>query len=200
MSHRNAYRVSRFLVGGSALAFALLSSAAAAPGPAESAVEFRSSSDPTKVVLFVQEEWASTGDRTSMSLYGDGRLEIAHGVAGGGAPVSKSTQLTADAAEMLLRQVVDDGLAEYDAPTIEARLRARVGDVIPLSSDGPLVTVLVSLEELRRGEQVRAPLFTRIQFSSPRLLAKNFPDFSEFQGLVRLMDYMRDALSRSGGD
>jgi hypothetical protein len=167
---------------------------------AETDVAFQTSIDPGKVVLFVQEEWASTGDRTSMSLYGDGRLEVTHGVAGGATPVSKSRQLSAGAAEELVRHVVDAGLAEYDAPTIEARLRARVGDVIPLSSDGPLVTVLVSLEELRRGEHVRAPLFTRIQFSSPRLLAKSFPDFREFNGLVRLMDYMHEALSQSDGD
>ncbi|GMU65399.1 MAG: hypothetical protein AMXMBFR36_16730 [Acidobacteriota bacterium] len=199
MSRRNPSGSKWFLLAGAALTLALLSSAPAVSASAGSDVAFRTSIDPGKVILFVEEEWASTGDRTSMSLYGDGRLEVTHGVVGGAAPVSRSRQLTAGAAEELVRLVVEYGLAEYDAPTIEARLRSRVGDVIPISSDGPLVAVLVSLEELRRGGQVRAPLFTRIQLSSPRLLAKSFPDFSEFEGLVRLMDYMHEALSQGEG-
>lgn len=171
--------------------------AAGSPSPAisdDEAVSFVYSDDPRTSVLFVQEEWSSTGDLRSLIVFGDGRMQLSNGSAGAEPEVRNST-LSTGRLDALIRQVVEDGLADYDAPTMEARLRSRVGDAIPLESDGPLVTVLVSLEELEREGRVRSPISTRIQLGSPRLLATAFPDFPEFQGIVRLMDFLGEALA-----
>ena len=179
----------------------LLAATPAAPllagTPEQQQAAFTCTDDPARVVLFVQSTKPSTGVRDTMTIYGDGRLSLARHQEG--ATNRSELRLTAKELHELLRQVVDDGLAEFDPTTIRARQIDSNGGFHPKSSSGPLVKVLLSLETLKRGERTIQPVEKAIDFMSPQLSAERFPEIREYSGLVRLLEYMEAAFQQAGG-
>jgi hypothetical protein len=165
-----------------------------APGGATSA-RFSRTHDPARVVLFVQSERPGAAVRDTMTLYGDGRVALSRYQEG--TVERREMRLPASEVDALVRQVVDDGLADFDPVTIRARQIEAHGNFHPKSSSGPLVKVLISLESLQRGEGPAAPVEKTIDFMSPQLSAERFPEIREYAGLVRLLDLLQGLFVRA---
>lgn len=159
---------------------------------------FTRTDDPERVVLLVQSERPGAGVRDTMTLYGDGRLALARHQ--DGKAQRREGRLEPFELDELLRQVVADRLAEFDPISIRAREVDKNGGFRPTSSSGPLVKVLISLDSLSRGGRPAQKVERQVDFMSPQLAAERFPEIREYQGLVRLLDYMRRAFDRFGDD
>lgn len=184
------------------LAFGLLMSLSSTPGTAPPAsdaanVSYSYSHDPSAVILFVQVFAPQVGSSRSLTLFGDGRLELLVRPGSQEGDSRSEIRLSLEEVDQLLRGAVDSGLAEWDATRIEAeQLKASNGRRF-LVVDGTAVHVSLALESFCRGDRTVRDVRKSIRVRSPRDMAERFPGIEEYEGIARLVDYLYAALSRA---
>lgn len=156
---------------------------------------FSYSNAPSDVVLFVQSSVPSVGSTTSITLYGDGRLELHRKRWRTGEDRRTSRYLQPHEMRDLLDKVVGYGLAEWDATRIAAEQMKQTGGFAG-SVDGTTVTVMLSLTEYGRGSWSTTNLRKTIEYANPDTAAESYPSIRELQGLTFLWRYLRDELQR----
>lgn len=171
----------------------------AAIEPDYSDAVFSVPADPTRAVLHVTITSMDMIVR-SLTLYGDGRVELTHNVDG-----ESELQLEFQDVESVLEGAVRHGLAEYDAMAVRARkLTLREGKPLPGSLDGPNVLVLLSVDGYKRGGYSAPTVERKITMKGPRLSARFFPEIPQFQGVVDLVDWtvskFEDAKTQQGAE
>lgn len=156
-------------------------------------------SDPTRVLLQV-----TTGamDMTirSMTLYGDGRLDL-EVRSGTQTVVSEYTRdLEPAEVEAMLRLAVDHGLAEWDGTRIRAhQLRERGGRGYLPPTDTTRATIVVALEDYRRGDYKVEHVEQLIRLQAPRFTSEFSPGIPELKGVADLVDLLDAEMLRAEG-
>ena len=165
-----------------------------APGSAELLAEspftqatFNYSTQPDKMLVFVSFV-PGYGPRTQLSvgLFGDGRLVFKEIKAG--KTIEETVQLTDGDLESILRLVVNFGLAEWDMTRVRAQqLEKNNGNIYGgISSDSTHTTVLISLENYRRGTLALDHLEAVVRFQGPFQANELYPPILEIRGIVEL--------------
>ena len=155
-------------------------------------VEFTFSDDSTEVIFFINVSNNLRMLSSSAMLHGDGRLELLVKQVGNGI-VEESHELTIsmEQVESLMRTAVLGGLAEWDAASLHARqLRSRSGRPFSAPSDGPEITILLSLKTYSRADYSRSDLEKTIRVRSPGYLFEFFPEIKEFKTAEDLATWM----------
>jgi hypothetical protein len=160
-----------------------------------SSPSFTYSKSPSDLILFVQAAAPSAGNVTSMSLYGDGRLELRLKRWRSGEDKRWDARLTADEVEALMTKAVESGLAEWDRARIAAEQK-KLASGIPGSFDGTTVTVVLYLEHYLSGGRSTDNLRKTIEYANPDSAAESFPAIGELRGLTDLWRYLQQALMR----
>jgi hypothetical protein len=184
-----------------AAGFVVTGALIAQPNDATS-LNFTYSQDAEKVVLFVQTIVPLSAVSKSMTLYGDGRLELARGRSLKPSEETHTVRLTNDEVRALLADAITSGVAEWDSLTIRARqLKETAGAQFSGADDAPTVVVMMSLDALQRGEGAEEKRNIRADFrlNDPAYAARFFPEIKEFEGVLSLMQYMEAAFARARG-
>ena len=165
------------------------------------AVAFTYSHEPDQVVLSVETFVPLSAVTRSMTLSGDGRLELlGRGPSLPPSGESHTLRLSEREVRDLLDEVVTSGVAEWDGAAIRARQREKTGGVtFSGADDAPTITVHVSLESLSKGGDAdgKKGVETDFRLDDPGYAAKTFPDIQELQGVMSLMRYMDRAFARA---
>ncbi|MBZ0102110.1 MAG: hypothetical protein K8I65_08110 [Thermoanaerobaculia bacterium] len=156
---------------------------------------FSYSEAPSDVVLFVQASASSVGSTTSITLYGDGRLELHRKRWRTGEDRRTSRYLGPQEMLELMERVVEYRLPEWDPTRIAAEQMKQSGGFSG-SFDGTTVTVMISLREYGRGSWSTTNLRKTIEYANPDTAADSYPEIREFQGLTYLWRYLREELQR----
>lgn len=150
---------------------------------------------PDEVVLQVQTGSASRGTSRSMTVYGDGIVELRESRNGQELRAGRVTLSPAEA-KALVDSAVHGGLAEWDHETILAWIRRDSAGAVPIVEDGGSVRISLTLESYRRGSITRAPLSRTFSVSNPDAYAEMFPDIPQFMAATRLWQTLRARLSQ----
>lgn len=156
---------------------------------------FSYSDAPSDVVLFVQTNAPSVGSMTSLTLYGDGRLELQRKRWRTGEDRRTSRYLQPHEMRELMAKVVEFRLPEWDPTRIAAEQRKQGGGFSG-SIDGTTVTVMVALTEYQRGSWATTNLRKTIEYANPDSAAETYPAIRELEGLTYLWRFLRDELQR----
>lgn len=157
---------------------------------------FTFSADPAAVVLSVQYAGGLSGTVERLTLYGDGRLELSRGR---GPHIQSREELKLEFEEMnaLLKTAVSHGLAEWDGTRIRVRqMELNRGKEFNAPTDHPTATILLSLEDYRRGQYVASDVDRTIRCYAPYLVDEHYPKILEIRGIVELLDRMNDSFAR----
>lgn len=157
--------------------------------------EFTLSSDPDDVVLSVVMTPAMRGYRTTMTLYGDGRMAILKKYASG--KVVEDRELRLDLHEMtaILRNAVDSGLMEYDTEEMGKRQEQKHGGRFA-APDHTHIEITISLEDYSRGSGEPEDVTNKITTAGVRQQSELY-GFPEYQGILDLLQAMADVDSRT---
>lgn len=173
-----------------AVSLLIASACAAASGspPDFSVANFSYNNDPTKVILYVAVGGGMRANKRSMTLYGDGRLQLVE-VHGGITGKSHESLLSTAEINRLLRIAVDHGLAEWDSTRIRARLLERSGgNNFSPPEDFPSVLVLLSIENYEREGYEAEHVEKELRFRGARFFAPHLPSVPEIAGIATLHD------------
>lgn len=163
--------------------------------PAENEVNFTFSADPGKVVLVYSSYGANTGIETIFTLYGNGRLEyrsVAHpGELRLPEPLLQDEFLVEyHEMEELLRLVIDHGLSEASAESVQDKVKALTSGRPPLEIDCGYSTIEISLTTYSRGKQEYGAVHNSITLFCPTLRSRRY-NLKEYHGFRLLSERLR---------
>ena len=147
--------------------------------------------DPEKVILRLAVMVPQTALYRSMSLYGDGRVQLAR--LGSDLEVLRSHELRLDPGEAtrLLSIVGRSRLPEYDLDLTAERVnQLRGGEELNLffGLDHAITTVEIALDSYTNGSVALKNVDTRIVLRAAGAAAARYPEIEEFQAIVELTD------------
>lgn len=157
---------------------------------------FTYSKSPSDLILFVQAAAPSVGNVASMSIYGDGRLELRRKRWRSGEDKRWVVRLSTEEVDALMTKAVESGLADWDGTRIATEQKKLAGG-IPGSVDGTTVTVVLALEHYESGGRSTDDLRKTIEYANPDSAADSFPSIRELRGLTDLWRYLQQALLRT---
>jgi hypothetical protein len=164
--------------------------------PRYAEANFDYSRDPTRVILHIVEGRQDLKIQ-SMTIYGDGRLDLEIRPGPETILSEHSRQLSDVEMTRILRSVVDHGLAEWDNGRIHSlQLTKRGGRAYAPPPDARNITILISLREYRRGPYEMKNLERTIQVRGAEYAVEIFPDIPEFRGVLNLMSQMDEEFRR----
>lgn len=169
------------------------------PAPSYRDATFQLSSDPEQLILSFKIHHGYNGLR-SLSLYGDGRLELrVQGKKGRDLVIWESFDRQLDYPEMaeLVRQAVDHGFAEWDADSLHFQ------GVTAYSTHALWAFGEIHLESYQRGDYSRLSLVRPFKLGDVRLAREFSADVLQVQGLeamVRSLDHHFESARREAGE
>ena len=164
--------------------------------PTYAEASFGYSKDPTRVILHVTEGRQDMRIQ-SMTVYGDGRLDIELRTGSETVLVEHSRQLSEAEVSRILRDAVDHGLAEWDNGRMHSLILTKKGGrAYAPSPDARNVTILISLTEYRRGPYEIESLERTARVRGADVAAEVFPEIPEFRGVANLMALMDEEFRR----
>jgi len=189
----------RLVVALPLVAFALWLLWTQAAAGRDTARSFTASTDPASVVLYVATTAPGVAQTRSMTVYGDGRVELVQNRLN---KIEAEYSLHFEPAEIdrLLKIAVDHGLAEWETTSIEER-QARALDGKPiLALDSPITYVRLSLQRYTNAGHHYDDVEKKIHFQAVGLASMLSPEIPEFTGLQLLYDELQNMWKKVTGD
>jgi hypothetical protein len=157
-----------------------------------SEAEFQIPADLTRAVLHIDTSTMS-GAAQSITLYGNGRFELSDSRAG-----EYVGQLEFAELEQVLANAIAHGLAEWDEDAIYAKKFKKEGRrPSPDPVDGRRVAVLLRVDDYRRGTIQIDRVERGMKATGPDVAAERYPEIPQFQGLLELLDWMREQIQNA---
>jgi len=166
---------------------------------------FTVSSDPSVAILKVTSTGGMTGETTSYSLYGDGRLvwqqmglyeegtKVLEEHGGLQVIMRREAELSFEGMNDLVATVVDYGLLEATEDDILKAMGSSSWHMVDVGT----TTIETQLESLERNGEALGSVRHSIQFHAPTLANEQFPEVRPLQGITRLIEQMNEVLQAS---
>lgn len=163
---------------------------------------FTLSADPAVAILKITSTGGMTGETTSYSLYGDGRLvwrqmglyqegtKILEEHEGLQVIMRREAELSFEAMNDLVATAVDCGLLKATEDDILRAMGSPSWHMVDIGT----TTVETQLESYERNGEALGSVRHSVQFHAPTLANEQFPEVRPLQGIARLIEQMNEVL------
>lgn len=151
-------------------------------------IQYTYSRDPAEVVVFVSSTNKMRARTRSMTVYGDGRVELSYGRRHQ-LVEEHVTHLDSDALEELVAIAANHRLPEWSETSLYARMSKTLGAGNFSISDGTGHRFIIALESYKRGAITREGSMI-FEFDNVAIAAGKFPEIPEFTGARLLIEKM----------